>query len=82
VADEFPNLITIPKVNSRLRSDPTRLTADPLGGWSLTMARNTLVFGVGVLVALLIGWVRFPSVLYVQQLHLLDFLLKTHAEKS
>ena len=30
----FPNPIMIQKVNSRLRSDPTRLTADPYGaGW-------------------------------------------------
>jgi hypothetical protein len=30
----FPNPVMIQKVNSRLRSDPSRLTADPYGaGW-------------------------------------------------
>ena len=31
---EFPNPMMIQKVNSRLRSDPARLTSDPYGaGW-------------------------------------------------
>jgi hypothetical protein len=46
------------------------------------MRRNMLVFGFGVLVALLIGWVVFPRILYVQRHQPLDFLHKTHAEKS
>lgn len=46
------------------------------------MARNTIVFGAGVLVALVVGWVVFPRVLYVQKHQPLDFLHKTHAEKS
>ena len=30
----FPNLVMIQRVNSRLRSDPARVTADPYGaGW-------------------------------------------------
>jgi menaquinone reductase, multiheme cytochrome c subunit len=46
------------------------------------MSRNGLIFGFGVLVALLIGWVVFPRVLYSQKQQPLDFLHKTHAEKS
>lgn len=46
------------------------------------MARNTFVFGLGVAVALLVGWVAFPRALYVKKHQPLDFLHKTHAEKS
>jgi hypothetical protein len=46
------------------------------------MSRNGLIFGFGVLVALVIGWVVFPRVLYSQKQQPLDFLHKTHAEKS
>lgn len=46
------------------------------------MARNTFVFGLGLAAALLVGWVVFPRVLYVQKHQPLDFLHKTHAEKS
>lgn len=46
------------------------------------MTRNTVVFGSGVLMALLIGWIVFPRVLYLQKHQPLDFLHKTHAEKS
>jgi hypothetical protein len=46
------------------------------------MARNTFFFGFGLAVALFIGWVVFPRVLYVQKHQPLDFLHKTHAEKS
>lgn len=46
------------------------------------MARNTFVFGLGVAVALLVGWVAFPQALYVKKHQPLDFLHKTHAEKS
>ena len=44
--------------------------------------RNPLVFAFGVGVALFIGWVAFPRVLYSQKHQPLDFLHKTHAEKS
>jgi menaquinone reductase, multiheme cytochrome c subunit len=44
--------------------------------------RNPLVFAFGVAVALFIGWVAFPRVLYSQKPQPLDFLHKTHAEKS
>lgn len=46
------------------------------------MSRNTVIFGFGVLAALVIGWVVFPRVLYSQKHQPLDFLHKTHAEKS
>ena len=48
----FPNPLMIQKVNSRVRSDPTRLTADPYGagwlfeGWELPgRTRTGLVSG-------------------------------------
>jgi menaquinone reductase, multiheme cytochrome c subunit len=44
--------------------------------------RNPIVFAFGVAVALFIGWVAFPRVLYSQKHQPLDFLHKTHAEKS
>jgi menaquinone reductase, multiheme cytochrome c subunit len=46
------------------------------------MSRNTVVFASGVLVALVVGWIIFPRVLYSQKHQPLDFLHKTHAEKS
>ena len=46
------------------------------------MARNTFFFGFGLAVALFAGWVAFPRVLYVQKHQPVDFLHKTHAEKS
>lgn len=46
------------------------------------MARNTFIFGFGVAVALLVGWVAFPRALYVKKPQPLDFLHKAHAEKS
>ncbi|MBZ5682419.1 MAG: cytochrome c family protein [Acidobacteriia bacterium] len=46
------------------------------------MARTPLVFGLGLAVALLVGWVAFPRVLYVQRHQPLEFRHKTHAEKS
>jgi hypothetical protein len=46
------------------------------------MARNTFFFGFGLAVALFVGWILFPRVLYVQKHQPLDFLHKTHAEKS
>lgn len=46
------------------------------------MGRNTFFFGFGLAVALFVGWVVFPRALYVQKHQPLDFLHKTHAEKS
>ena len=46
------------------------------------MGRNTFLFGFGLAVALFVGWVVFPRALYVQKHQPLDFLHKTHAEKS
>ena len=48
----------------------------------MKLARNPLVFGFGLAVALFAGWFLFPRVLYVQKHQPLDFLHKTHAEKS
>jgi menaquinone reductase, multiheme cytochrome c subunit len=44
--------------------------------------RNVLVFALGLASALLLGWGAFPRVLYTQKHQPLDFLHKTHAEKS
>jgi len=46
------------------------------------MRRSVLVFGLGLAVALLAGWVAFPRALYVQRQQPLEFRHKTHAEKS
>ena len=46
------------------------------------MRRNSLVFGLGIAVALVAGWVVFPRVLYVPQRQPVEFLHKTHAEQS
>ncbi len=46
------------------------------------MARNSLVFAFGLAVALVVGWLGFPRVLYMQRHQPVDFLHKTHAEKS
>jgi menaquinone reductase, multiheme cytochrome c subunit len=46
------------------------------------MSRNSLVFGFGFAVALLAGWVAFPRALYVKRPQPVQFLHKTHAEKS
>lgn len=46
------------------------------------MRRNILIFGLGVMVALLIGWLVFPRILYSRRQQPFDFLHKTHAEKS
>lgn len=48
----------------------------------MIIARNPLVFGLGLASALLTGWVVFPHVLYVQRRQPLEFHHKTHAEKS
>lgn len=44
--------------------------------------RNTLVFGLGFAIALLVGWIVFPRVLYSQKHQPLDFLHGTHSDKS
>jgi hypothetical protein len=46
------------------------------------MARKLFFFGFGLAVALFAGWIAFPRALYVQKHQPLDFLHKTHAEKS
>lgn len=46
------------------------------------MRRNILIFALGVAAAMLAGWIAFPHALYVQKHQPLDFLHKTHAEKS
>ena len=46
------------------------------------MARKLFFFGFGLAVALFAGWIAFPRALYVQKPQPLDFLHKTHAEKS
>jgi hypothetical protein len=46
------------------------------------MSRTILVFGFGLAVALVVGWVGFPSALYTQKPQPLEFRHKTHAEKS
>jgi len=46
------------------------------------MRRALVVFGLGLAVALLAGWVAFPRVLYIQRQQPFQFRHKTHAEKS
>jgi hypothetical protein len=46
------------------------------------MARGTLVFGLGVAVALAAGWFAFPRALYLHAQQPVEFRHKTHAEKS
>lgn len=46
------------------------------------MLRNSVVFGFGLAVALVIGWAAFPRVLYVNQQQPIEFRHKIHAEKS
>lgn len=48
----------------------------------MRIGRNAILFAAGVLVALVLGWVVFPRVLYVKKSQPVDFLHKTHAEKS
>lgn len=48
----------------------------------MNMRRNLAVFALGISVSLFAGWVAFPHALYVKQHQPLDFLHKTHAEKS
>jgi menaquinone reductase, multiheme cytochrome c subunit len=44
--------------------------------------RNVFVFLSGVALSLIAGWLVFPRVLYSRHSQPLDFLHKTHAEKS
>jgi len=46
------------------------------------MRRGSLVFALGVAVALFAGWVAFPRALYVQRQQPVEFHHKLHAEKS
>jgi len=46
------------------------------------MKRFLLIFSLGFVVALLVGWIGFPHVLYLQKRQPVDFRHKTHAEKS
>jgi menaquinone reductase, multiheme cytochrome c subunit len=48
----------------------------------MKMWRNSLVFACGLAIALMVGWGVFPRVLYSQKHQPLDFLHKTHADKS
>jgi len=48
----------------------------------MRIGRSAMAFAVGILVALVLGWVVFPRVLYVKKSQPVDFLHKTHAEKS
>ena len=48
----------------------------------MRMSRATLIFGFGLAMALLVGWVAFPRALYTQKQQPLEFRHKTHAEKS
>ena len=46
------------------------------------MRRGSLVFALGVAVALFAGWVALPRALYVQRQQPVEFHHKLHAEKS
>jgi menaquinone reductase, multiheme cytochrome c subunit len=48
----------------------------------MIMARNSLLFALGLAAALLFGWLAFPRALYVQRHQPLEFRHQTHAEKS
>ena len=48
----------------------------------MRIGRNAIAFAVGLLAALVLGWVVFPRVLYVKKSQPVDFLHKTHADKS
>lgn len=48
----------------------------------MTVRRNLLVFGIGVVLALIAGWVAFPRALYLRRAQPLDFHHKIHSEKS
>jgi hypothetical protein len=44
--------------------------------------RNILIFGIGMGLAIFIGWTAFPRALYIRQNQPLEFHHKTHSEKS
>jgi menaquinone reductase, multiheme cytochrome c subunit len=46
------------------------------------VSRNVLIFGFGVAVALVLGWVVFPRMLYTQKQQPFEFRHKMHAERS
>jgi len=46
------------------------------------MIRNSMVFGLGAMIALAMGWLAFPRVLYDRQQQPLEFRHRFHAEKS
>ena len=46
------------------------------------MRRNLLIFGIGMGLALFVGWTAFPRALYVRRAQPLEFQHKTHSEKS
>jgi menaquinone reductase, multiheme cytochrome c subunit len=48
----------------------------------MIMSRNSVVFGFGLAVALVVGWVVFPRALYISQPQPIEFRHKSHAEKS
>jgi menaquinone reductase, multiheme cytochrome c subunit len=48
----------------------------------MKISRNALVFGFGLVTALVAGWMMFPRVLYVQRQQPLEFRHKMHAAKS
>jgi menaquinone reductase, multiheme cytochrome c subunit len=48
----------------------------------MTVRRNLLVFGCGVALATLLGWVAFPHALYVSRQQPVRFYHKLHAGKS
>ena len=48
----------------------------------MKFSRSAIVFGLGLTFALFAGWFVFPRMLYVQKRQPLDFLHKTHADKS
>jgi hypothetical protein len=48
----------------------------------MRVSRNVLIFGFGLAVALVLGWVAFPRMLYTQKQQPFEFRHKTHAEKS
>lgn len=48
----------------------------------MKMRRSLIALALGIVAALFVGWFVFPRVLYVRKHQPLDFLHKTHAEKS
>jgi menaquinone reductase, multiheme cytochrome c subunit len=61
---------------------PAFFLENGLDGGKMKMHRNMIFFTLGVVTALFVGWFVFPRVLYVKKSQPLDFLHKTHADKS